>query len=99
MLKKTWGENLILGVSFGLISIVLVVPAIIIMLVITSMAGPGSGLPVIITMIFYFIMVSMLISVLKTIFQVALYQYAKTNQVPSGFDETDLLGAVGSKWR
>ncbi len=99
MLKKTWGENLISGVSFGLISIVLVIPAIIIMLIVTTMAGPGFGMPVIITMIFYFIMVSMLVSVLKTIFQVALYQYAKTNQVPSGFDETDLLGAVGSKWR
>ncbi|HKI47520.1 MAG TPA: DUF6159 family protein [Balneolales bacterium] len=98
LLKKTWGENLISGVSFGLISIILVIPAIIIMLIITSMAGPGFGLPVIITVIFYFIMVSMLVSVLKTIFQVALYQYARTNRVPSGFDETDLPGAVGSKW-
>lgn len=99
LLKKTWGENLISGVSFALISIALIIPAVIIMLIVTSTAGPVSVLPVVITMIFYFITISMVISVLKTIFQVALYHYAKTNQVPAGFDEIDLMGAINSKWR
>ncbi len=99
LLKKTWGENLISGVGFGLVSLVLVVPAVIIMILITSMAGPGFGIPMIITMVFYFVVVSMIISVLKTIFQVALYQYARTSKVPEGFDETDLLGAIDSKWK
>jgi len=99
LLKKTWGENLISGVGFGVVSLILVIPAVIIMILITSMAGPGFGVPMIITMVFYFVVVSMLVSVLKTIFQVALYQYTRTNQVPDGFDETDLLSAIESKWK
>lgn len=93
LLKKTWGEELIGGFSFGLIFFLLALPAFGIL-----MAGCAGGNVVtavlLILVILYLISLSVVQAALQGIFQAALYQYAKKGETPRGFDEETLQEAI-----
>jgi hypothetical protein len=93
LLKKTWGEELIGGFSFGLIFFILALPAFGIL-----MAGCTGGnvvtVVLLILVILYLISLSVVQAALQGIFQAALYQYAKKGETPRGFDEETLQEAI-----
>ncbi|MCU1369248.1 MAG: hypothetical protein JWO77_442 [Ilumatobacteraceae bacterium] len=97
MLKRTWGENLIVNLGIGLIAMVLTLPAI---LVIVGGFVTGS-VPIIVAAVavgaVWIIGVSCWSSAMTAVFQLALYRYATQAPLPSEFAQVDLGGAFGPK--
>jgi len=91
MLKKTWGERLAGNLGFGLLSFLLAIPAIG-LIVLGFFSGNIVGITLCIAFaVVYLIALALVQSALQSIFQAALYLYARDGQVPDGF-EAELLG-------
>lgn len=89
LLRHTWGENLIAQVGFGIIGFVAAIPGIIIIAIGASAGSVGAVIGV--TIGFAWIaLVSVVVSTLTAIFQMALYLYATTGQVPMGFEQSGI---------
>jgi hypothetical protein len=97
MLKRTWGENLIVNLGIGLIAMVLTLPAI---AVIIGGVLTGSA-PIIVAAVaigvVWMIGVSCWSSAMTAVFQLALYRYATQAPLPSEFAQVDLADAFGHK--
>jgi hypothetical protein len=94
LLKKTWGEELIGGFSFGLVFFVLSMPAV--ALVYGGVAS-GSGIPSLALFalaVFYLVSLAVVQAALQGIFQAALYQYARKGETPRGFERDVLNEAI-----
>jgi hypothetical protein len=94
LLKKTWGEELIGGFSFGLIFLALSIPAV---LLVAAAGMSGKGFPAlgfVALAVIYIIALSVVQAALQGIFQAALYQYAKKGETPRGFDREILNEAI-----
>ena len=89
LLRHTWGENLIAQVGFGIIGFVAAIPGIII-IAIGASAGSVGALVAIVIGFGWIALVSVVISTLTAIFQMALYIYATTGQVPMGFEQSGI---------
>lgn len=97
MLKRTWGEQIIGNVSFGLIFMLLgIVPAIIVV-AIAAAAGPAVLVVVGALLIIYLVALGLVQSTLQTIYQAAVYRYAADGEAPSGFDKELIAGAFRVK--
>jgi hypothetical protein len=91
LVKKTWGEQLAGNFGFGIITFLLMIPAVLIIV-----AGLASGNAALIAGcvalgVFYIIALSLVQSTLRAIFQAAVYLYARDGRVPEGFD-AEILG-------
>lgn len=95
LLKKTWGEQLVSNFSFGTIFTLLMLPGVA-LVVLGGYLGGGPGIIVCLAIAaVYWIVLALVQSALQSIFQTALYLYARDGQVPSGF-RADVLGnAIG----
>jgi hypothetical protein len=94
MLKKTWGDQLVSGVAFGLLAFGLMAPAII-ALIWASATGHGSTL-LIAGCVSWLVVVACAQSALETIFQTSLYLYSRDGQAPAGFPSA-MLGRACAK--
>jgi hypothetical protein len=93
LLKKTWGEELIGGFSFGLIFFMLALPAFGVLMA-GFIAGKAITVILLIPVVLYIIMLSVVQAALQGIFQAALYQYAIKGEPPRGFDRETLNEAI-----
>ena len=94
LLKKTWGEQLVSNFSFGMIFFLLGIPAFALILL-GVFAGSTTALVACITLaVLYLIVLALIQSALQSIFQAALYLYARDGQVPEGFRAEVLSGAL-----
>ncbi len=95
LIRKTWGETLIVnfgvGLFFGLLTFILcalTIGSIVLVptyqMIITS----------IILLVLAFFMMIIISSTLSSIFKLALYNYAKNGKVPEGFSEELIAGAI-----
>jgi len=90
LLKQTWGENIAARVGFGLLGMILMIPAVI-LIVIGGATGVGVFLVVtIIAAVAWVALVMVVLTALNAVFQTALYLYATTGSVPSGFETSSL---------
>ena len=97
LLKKTWGEQLVGNFSFGLIFFLLGIPPVaLVVLGFFSGSGAAIGLCIAAAAI-YLIVLALVQSALQAIFQAALYFYARNGQVPEGFQEEFLRGAMAPR--
>ncbi len=94
LLRHTWGENLIARVGFGLLGFVLVIPAVILAVVASSVGAAWVGIPLAVA---WLVVVAVVITALNAIFQTALYMYATTGVVPQGFEGSSLSQSFGHK--
>ena len=91
LLKKTWGEQLASNFGFGLISFLFAIPAVV-LLALGFFSGSAVGIAVCFAVaVVYLILLALVQSALQSIFQAALYLYARDGQVPEAF-EAELLG-------
>jgi len=97
LLKKTWGERLIAHFGFGLIFFLLAILAIIPFIL--GVMAPGIVLKVLLIGIagLYLILIGLVQATLQTIFQAAVYLYARDGKAPQGFDRNALSMAMGQK--
>lgn len=97
MLKRTWGEQIIGNVSFGLIFMVLgIVPTIIVVLLAIA-AGPVALMAAGVIVVIYLVGLGLVQSTLQTIYQAAVYRYAADGEAPSGFDKQLIADAFRVK--
>jgi hypothetical protein len=99
-LKRTWGEELVGGISYGGISFLFSLPAI----AVAAFGGGAimngallNGLLLIGLALSYVFLLSLTITTLSAIFNVAVYHYARTGTVPLGFDAALLQSAFVKK--
>jgi hypothetical protein len=94
LVKKTWGEQMVGNFSFGLIFLLLNIPAfILIILGIMSQTIAIMVLCIAIGVI-YLLVVALIQSALQAIFQTVIYLYAKDGNIPEGFDSELLDDAM-----
>lgn len=102
MVRKTWGQQVVSGVGYGLIGFLLTLPAIVIGILLLVLLGAGGAdgfapyALVVVACIAWIIAVAVVMSALKAIFGVVLYMYAKTGKVPPGFAEQVLRNAIAA---
>jgi tryptophan-rich sensory protein len=94
LLKKTWGEQLISNFSFGMIFFLLSIPAVG-LVVLGALAHNVMILAACIALaVIYFIVLALIQSALQSIFQAALFLYARNGQIPEGFHSDVLSNAM-----
>jgi len=86
LFRDTWGEKVIGGFSFSLVSMVLMLPGIGLFVVAIFLGGLKGLVLGLVVMILYFLMLSVMMSAVQGIFNAALYRYACFKQVPPAFD-------------
>lgn len=100
MIRHRWGEELIGGISFGGIAFFLTLPAFAV-----AMFGIGyvvhgarvNGLLLIGAALIYGFLLSLTMTTLSSIFHTAVYHYARTGIVPTGFNAMLLQSAFAKK--
>lgn len=100
LLKKTWGEQLIGHFAFGIVFFLLAIPGLaLVALGIFTATGASLALGVLLLVLgaTYLILCGLVQSVLQTVFQAAVYLYAKEGRVAEGFDEASLRGAMHAR--
>lgn len=95
MIRKTWGETFIVkfgvGLFFALIGFVMFALAIGMIIIFQSAVASVVILGVFVVAI---IIMSIISATLNSIFKLALFNYARTGQVPQGFSTEVISGAV-----
>ncbi len=89
LVKRTWGEQVTANVGFGLLNMVLVIPAVLL----AVLAGPVGGVVAVVGILIavgWFVTVSAVVATLTGIFQTALYRQATGRTVPTEFDAAAL---------
>jgi hypothetical protein len=93
LLRKTWGEQLTVGIGIGWISLILAVPGILL-----GAVGANYYSPVLALAVLYFVTLVAVLSAIRGIFNVALYRYATAGEVDT-FPPAMLHGAFVTKRR
>jgi hypothetical protein len=89
LFKKTWGENLVAQLGFGLLGFIAIFAGLIVagaVAFVVPLAGIGLG-------ILWVAAVMLILSALNGIYRAALYEYASTGEVPATFPQEALAGA------
>jgi len=98
LLAKTWGQQIISGVGYGLIGFLLTLPGIVILVVavIGALATHGSASFALVASlaVVYLVGTSIVLATLQAIFEAVLYLFARTGKVPAGFHEDELRNAI-----
>jgi hypothetical protein len=97
LFRDTWGEKVIGGFSFGLVSFVLLLPGFGLWFLAMVMGGINGLLIGFALMILYFLMLSVMMSAVQGIFNAALYRYACFKQVPPAFNAELVTSAWAPK--
>jgi hypothetical protein len=93
LLKKTWGEQIVSNLSFGGIFSLLAIPGFGLIVVGAMMGNSAILISCCVLAAVYFIVLALVNSALQSIFQAALYLYARDGKVPDGFRAEALNGA------
>ncbi len=103
LFKKTWGENLILRGSLGLVMGIVILSVIAVYAVVLASLASIGNVPVIVgavgvaIFVVTLMLLGLLSQTLSSVFMVTLYRYAATGEAPAGFDKALLDGAIGKK--
>ena len=93
LVKKTWGKQVMGGFGFGLIFFLLAIPAIAV-IVLSVFSGSVALMATCIGLgVIYLVVLGLVQSALQSIFQAAVFLYARDGQVPAGF-EAEVLGSA-----
>jgi hypothetical protein len=94
MFKRTWGENVIAQVGFGLLGFLLVLPAMLV-IGLGFTAGGSAAVAAIVAGVAWILFASLVVAALNGIFQTALYRFAA--DLPTGAFDGDLQAAFAPK--
>jgi hypothetical protein len=94
LLKRTWGEDLLAGLGFGLLYFFWAIPGAFAFVIGAGMipTHPIVAIAIMVLAILYFPILGLVLSTMSTIFDVVLYRYASTGTITPGFDR-ELLEA------
>ena len=94
LLRRTWGEDLLAGLGFGLLYFFWAIPGVFAFVIGAGMIAthPMLAIAIMVLAILYFPLLGLVLSTMSTIFDVVLYRYASTGTITPGFDR-ELLDA------
>lgn len=96
LFRRSWGEQIIGNVSFGLIFALAFVPMVVVGAIALDAYPPSA--PVVIAIgVVYLVALGLVQSTLQSIYQAAVYRYASDGAAPVGFDDEALAGAFRPK--
>ena len=92
LLRRTWGEDLLAGLGFGLLYFFWAIPGLFAFIIGAGMIAshPILAIAIMALAILYFPLLGLVLSTMSTIFDVVLYRYASAGTTTPGFDR-DLL--------
>ena len=92
LLRRTWGEDLLAGIGFGLLYFFWAIPGVFAFIIGAGMIAshPILAIAIMVLAILYFPLLGLVLSTMSTIFDVVLYRYASAGTITPGFDR-DLL--------
>ncbi len=98
IIRKTWGEAIIVNFGVGLFFGIIIFAAIIIGALLAVLShNPFIALAVFVLVFLFIIAISIISSTLSIIFKLALYEYARTGVVPQGFSPEIVTNAIVRK--
>jgi hypothetical protein len=97
LFKKTWGENLIAQVGFGLLGFLAALPGVIIGIGLIAIGEPATFVAGSAILVIWIAAVAVIMSALNGIFRTALYLYASTGEVPAAFPTETIENAFRHK--
>ena len=96
LLKRTWGENIAARVGFGLLGFIAIIPAVVVMAAAGALGGAALVLGILVAVPYVALLVVVL-PALNAVFQTALYLYATTGVVPTGFADSNLQASFSTR--
>ncbi|MDO8552042.1 MAG: DUF6159 family protein [bacterium] len=98
VIRKTWGETIIVSVGVGLFFALLIIAGFVLVLIASILFG-DLIIAIVLGVLFvlYIIVLAVISSALSSIFKLALYEYAKTGNVPQGFSQDLIQNAIVKK--
>jgi hypothetical protein len=101
LLKKSWGEgltgNFVISIASLGLSLVIIAFAVAGVIASVMLQSIVLGIAVVTTVVLGLVLMAIVSSALRQIFLAGLYRYASTGEVPRGFSEASLQGALRSK--
>ncbi|MDB5357714.1 MAG: hypothetical protein JWN24_4167 [Phycisphaerales bacterium] len=98
LFRKTWGAQFVRSFSFGLIFFLLLIPAFLLIVVSGMLFAATRSIPLGIACatlaVAYSVVLLLVQSALESIFQAAVYLYARDRQAPAGFPVALLQGSM-----
>ena len=100
LLGKTWGQQILSGVAYGLIGFLLALPGVVVLVAslvgLAASHGSVAGVSVVVTFaaVVYCIALAVVMSTLRAIFGAVIYLYARTGSAPQGFSAPALRAAI-----
>ena len=91
LVRNTWGENLAGHIGLGIVGFLLILPSIALVAAGIASAGTGVGGVAIGLGVLWGIIVMVVMAALTGIYQTALYHFAVSGHVPSGYFDSTLL--------
>lgn len=85
MVKNTWGEQVVGNIGIGIAMFLVMIPAIILLFVISATSSETIIMMGVSVFFVYIVLVSLVQSTLTSIFQAALYLYAREDYIPEGY--------------
>lgn len=99
LLKKTWGEQIAGSMGFGILLLLLMLPAIGIVILSALTGSAGTVIFTAIVAVVYFFTLALIHTTLQGIYQAALFMYARDGKAPQGFREELLENAIEERKR
>ena len=96
LLKRTWGENIAARVGFGLLGFIAIIPAVVVVAAAGALGGAALVLGILVAVPYVALLVVVL-TALNAVFQTALYLYATTGSVPTGFADSNLEASFSTR--
>jgi len=93
LFRKRWGEQVAGSFGFGLLNLLLLVPALFLGLFLFKLDQALA----IITVVWYILILAAITSAVKGVFTVVLYRYASTGVLPDGFSGRAIDAALDAK--
>lgn len=99
LLRRTWGEDLLAGLGFGLLYFFWAIPGVFAFIIGAGMIAthPILAIAIMVVAILYFPLLGLVLSTMSTIFDVVLYRYASTGTITPGFDRELLYASFVAK--
>jgi hypothetical protein len=95
LFRKRWGEQIAGSFGFGILNLLLVLPAFVLGYLLFQLDRALA----VIMVIWYIIILAAITSAIKGIFTVVLYRYASTGDLPQGFSGREIDGVLGVQRR
>jgi len=97
LVKKTWGEQVAGNIGIGFFFFLILLPVVLLIPMLALIQSHAVVLIIITILVVYITLIALVQSTLSTIFQAALYLYAKEDYIPEGFSRSLLRDSVSNK--